>query len=195
MGFRISWVGFEDLDRRSCLNLIGMTDTGEPDEATEAPFSMATLPTGWTILFANDFDYASDKRLAQLSGRCRVVGCQVQETVMYCRAAGYNQGKLVWSATHDSSKGLLHLETVGTLPGQFAEIERQLRAEQEENGGEDADTDYIFDIPTATTAALTGYKHDVAIFDWGEPAFTVLAGFTEGNAGQPWWKSLLGLKS
>ena len=53
MGYRIAWVGFEGLDRASCLTLTAMHDTTRLDEANEAPFSLASLPTGWTSLFSN----------------------------------------------------------------------------------------------------------------------------------------------
>ncbi|UVC07287.1 hypothetical protein IHQ71_18975 [Rhizobium sp. TH2] len=172
-----------------------MIDTNQLDEACEAPFSMADLPTGWIVLFSNDFDYASDDRLARLSGRCRVVGCQVEETIMYCRTVGYGSGKLIWSAAHDSSEGLLHLKTSGALPKQFKEIERRLLEEQEQSGSESSDTDYVFDIPIETAAMLTGYRHDQWKFDWGEPAFTALAATISEEIKQPFWKKLLGVKS
>ena len=195
MGFRVSWIAFEGLGRQSCLDLVGMVDTGELDDACEAPFSMAVLPTGWGILFSNDFTYASDDRLSRFSGRCRIVGCQIEETIMYCRAAAYENGKLTWSAAHDSNEGLLHLETSGALPKEFEEIQRRLLEEQEQGGGESSDTDYVFDIPIESAAALTGYRHDKWKFDWGEPAFTALAGTITKKIKQPFWKKLLGTKS
>jgi len=54
-----------------------MTATNEVDEAQAEPFSLAELPINWIILFANDFEYVSDKRLAALSGGGTVIGCHI----------------------------------------------------------------------------------------------------------------------
>jgi hypothetical protein len=34
--------------------------------------------------------------------------------------------------------------------------------------------DYIFDIPVETAFQLTGYRHDLAKFAWGQSHFTAL---------------------
>jgi hypothetical protein len=72
VGFRISWIGFDGKGRTSALEMVGLRDTGEPDEANEAPFSGAEIPGGWFILFSHDFQFASRERLAQLSIDCRM---------------------------------------------------------------------------------------------------------------------------
>lgn len=172
MGYRISWIGFEGLDRAACLALIGMRDTARVDEANEAPFSMANLPTGWTILFSNDFDYASDHRLAVCSNACRVIGCRIDETIMYSSATAFENGHALWSVCHDSGEGLMHLQARGESPKEFADIREKLIAEQEADGGAEADTDYVFEIPVELAAVSTGYRHDRWKFEWGEPEFT-----------------------
>lgn len=192
MGFRISWVGFEGVDQAACLSFVGMTDTGHADEANEAPFSMATLPTGWTILFSNDFEFASEQKLAELSKCGRVVGCSIHEGIMYSSAASYLKGRRLWFVDHDSSQSIIDLTLDGTLPAEFDAIRARLVSEQEASGGEQSDTDYIFDIPVELAAHCTGYRHDRWQFDWGEPEFSQVVPVVRGNKG--WWRRLLGYK-
>jgi hypothetical protein len=59
------------------VEMLGLRDTGEPDEVNEAPFSGAEIPGGRFILFSHDFQFVSRERLAQLSIDCRIIACQV----------------------------------------------------------------------------------------------------------------------
>jgi hypothetical protein len=86
MGFSISWIGFKALNKTEAIRRAGFRDTGSQDEANEAPYSAAALPTGWTILFSNDFDYGSAEHLLGLSLGTMVVACQAEEHIMYSAA-------------------------------------------------------------------------------------------------------------
>lgn len=172
MGFKISWIAFHGTPKERLLADIGGIDTGKLDEASEAPFSGAELPTGWYVLFSNDFEFASAQRLAALSSATDVIGCQVHEGVMASVASAYRQGEALWSLRHYGDQEVTHLETTGSPPAQFAPIRDRLAAAQVED--KDGGVDYYFDIPLETAEALCGYKHDKWKFDWGEPKFTVV---------------------
>jgi hypothetical protein len=43
MGFRISWIGFQGAGKADVLAMFGGVDSGIPDEANEAPFSIAEI--------------------------------------------------------------------------------------------------------------------------------------------------------
>jgi hypothetical protein len=202
MGFSISWIGFKGLSEADVLLRTGFRDTGAADEVNEAPFSMAELPTGWTIVFANDFDYGSAEHLIELSKEATVVACQVEEHVMFSAAYCHSDGHEQWSVWHDCQRNIRDLSTRGVLPLEFAPIRDRLSARQDEGGGlwasrpdptdpmiamlkqvrpdlelgEDRwmPVDYIFDIPVELAAALTGYRHNQMSFDWGVPRFTAL---------------------
>ena len=169
MSFKVSWIGFDRKGKAEVLQSAGLHDTGEPDEANEAPFSGAEMPGGWFILFANDFDFVSRKRLAQLSADCRVVGCQVHEGVMVSAAYGYERGNRVWELVHDGQRSMDNLSVFGAPPPSFDEIRRRLTQQHEAEAG--GDVDYIFDIPVDVAAAVCNYRHD----RWGIAEFTRLA--------------------
>lgn len=175
MGFHICYICVKGLTKAQLLARIGMSATREEDEATEAPFSLAQGPKGWLILWANDFDYASEAVLRGLSAAATAVGCQVHEGIMVSVAREYRDAREVWTVMHDSSRGGLHLAVQGTPPPQFTAIrDRLLAAQAAEPKGEPLPVDSVFDIPVETARALTGYRYDESRFDWGEPKFYVL---------------------
>ena len=175
MGFSISWIGFKAEDKDEALRLLGLVDTGELDEANESPLSGAVLPTGWFIVFSNDFDFATPKRLAELSLGRQVIACQVEEHVMVSAAYCYDDGEAVWWASHVSDSGRYDLTAEGALPDGFAALKDRLFKEQEAEGGAEADVDFVFDVPVEQALAICGYRYDQCTYEWGEPAFTELA--------------------
>jgi hypothetical protein len=174
MGFSISWIGFKALNKTEAIRRAGFRDTGSQDEANEAPYSAAALPTGWTILFSNDFDYGSAEHLLVLSLGTMVVACQTEEHIMYGAAHCSLDGREVWSVWHDSERGIYDLSTRGALPAELESIRKRLTAKQKESGGAESIVDYIYDTPVEFLYAMTGYRHDRSTFDWGQPHFTAL---------------------
>lgn len=169
MGFSISWIGVQGLDRETILERLELIDTGEADKENQTRLSWAQLPDGWTIIFSNRTDYAEAK-LASLSMGGVAVGCEVNERVMYCSAWGYREGAEVWSISHDAENGIYDLAAGGDLPAAFPAIKARLVADQDREGGQEADADLIFEIVTETAKAVCGYKHD----ETTDAAFTAL---------------------
>ena len=174
MGFSISWLAFKALSEMEVLKRTGFRDTGVYDEANESPFSLAELPTGWTILFANDFDYGSAEHLIALSAGAMIVACQAEEHVMFSAAHCCAEGRESWSVWHDCERGRYDLSVRGALPAELEPIRKRLIAKQDESGGARSNVDYTFDIPVELACELTGYRHDFSKFDWGQPHFTRL---------------------
>jgi hypothetical protein len=175
MGFKVSWIAFHGTGRDAALEKLGFRDTGEPDEANEAPFSGAEIPNGWFVVFANDFDFISPKRLASLSRGCRLIACRVHEGVMFSGAFFYQDGERVSEISHDAQVGVYDLSVLGSPPKEFQSIRDSQMKQQDEEGGDEAEVDCIFEIPIETAAAICGYRHDRGRFDWGEPKFARLA--------------------
>ena len=174
MGFRVSWIAFHGIGKSRVLERVGLRDTGEADSVNESPLSGAEVPGGWFILFSNDVEFISPKRLASLSRDCRVVACQVHEGVMFSRAFFYERGVSSCEITHESENGIYDLAILGSPPPEFQSVRDRLMREQNQDGGEDAEVDHVFEIPVETAAAICGYRHDQGKFDWGEPQFSKL---------------------
>ena len=119
MGFSISWIAFQGIDKNEALRRLSLRDTGEPDEANESDFSGTDLSTGWYALFSNDFSFVELDRLKSLSDGCRLLACNVEEHVMASGAYFYEDGRKIWSVEHDAQVGILHLDVSGKPPAGF----------------------------------------------------------------------------
>jgi hypothetical protein len=172
VGFKISWIGFDGKGKTCALEMVGLKDTGEPDEFNETPFSGAEIPGGWFILFSNDFGFVSRERLGQLSIDCRIIACQVHEGIMFSAAYGYERGSRVWELAHFAQQGIDDLSVFGSPPPSFEPVRHRLTRRQEETAG--GGVDYIFDIPVETAAAICKYRYGRSKFEWGAPQFTRL---------------------
>src|ERR1700731_1747252 len=145
MGFKVSWIAFQGETKEQILEKLVVRDTGEADQANEAAFSGANIPTGWFILFSNDFGFVSPKRLASLSADCRLVACQVHEGVMVSRAFFYERGGKLWQVEHDSQRNARDLSVSGSPPPEFDAVCRRLTQQQDEEPEDESfDVDYIF---------------------------------------------------
>jgi hypothetical protein len=172
VGFKISWIGFDGRGKTSALEIVGLKDTGEPDEVNEAPFSGAEIPGGWFILFSNDFQFVSRERLAQLSIDCRIIACQVHEGIIFSAAYGYERRNRVWELAHNAQQSIDDLSISGSPPPSFESIRQRLTRRQEARAG--SGVDYIFDIPVEVATAICKYRYGRLKFEWGTPQFTRL---------------------
>ena len=82
---------------------------------------------------------------------------------MFSSAAGWRNGECQWSIVHDSSRGIFDLESSGQPPPGFETLKELKMAKQKEEGGAEADVDYIIEIPLEVARELTGFKHDEEI--------------------------------
>jgi hypothetical protein len=174
VGFRISWLGFSGKSRDDVLAALHLVDTGIAEEVPERPISVTGAQEGWTIVWFNRFDhpFAEDASLRLFSRGCTLVAVHVHEGIMFSCVELYRDGAPVWSVAHNAQEGMYDVQTEGTLPDEFADIRARLTGEQDREGGQEADVDYIFDIPVELARAVSGFRHDLLSFDWGEPRFT-----------------------
>jgi hypothetical protein len=166
MGFSASWLAVRGKPSTAVLSELGLRGTGEYDDVPDSPHLWGTsLPAGWYLVFANRSDYREDFPLDRLSSSAELVACFVEEHVMVCAASGWRDGKEVWSIYHESDQSLEHLETKGDLPPVFTSIRDRLAAQQAEEGGDEADVDYFFDVGVEVAETLTGFRHDEYVPD------------------------------
>jgi hypothetical protein len=173
MGFSLAWVAVRGLRREKVLEALGLRATGEHEELPESELVGAALPSGWYLVVADHFGILEDGELARaLSKKGETVACWVEEHVMFSMACGFEKGKERWRVSHDSSRGLEHLETSGSLPASFAPIrdEHLQKQRAHETGG----VDYLFDVPVELARSLTDYRHDHDIEGAGPEPFEIL---------------------
>lgn len=155
MGLSISWIAVSTKAKADILQSLSLVDT--------------------SFLKGFAHPYTRAPVLQRLSAGCSVLVCQVEEHVMVSAACMYQNGLKIWSATHDSARGISHLESEGVPPPLLDTIHAEMKASQAEEGGNDAEVDCIFDVPVGLAGAICGYRHDRVGLAPGEgPTFTAL---------------------
>jgi hypothetical protein len=160
MGFSLSWVAIDAAAEKTLFEHFGLEELEESADMPDFKLSGALLQ-GWYLMVADRTDALVDEQLLKsLSEHGRVIAAMVEEHVMFSSAEEWLNGERVWGAIHVSDAGLLHIGVEGDLPNSYATIHQNLFAQQEKDGGKDADVDHIIDIPLELAAELTGYRHD-----------------------------------
>ena len=101
---------------------------------------------------------------------------------MASSAEMWRAGKRQWWISHEGEDGPRGLGVDGQPPECLASIRREMEATQRAEGGDDADVDWIFEIPLRVAQALVGFKHDET---WGhlvDQEFAVLERSTPERA-------------
>ena len=113
---------------------------------------------------------------------------------MSSRAEAWFEGKRLWSVIHDPSQGPDDLFVEGDFPPELAAIGARLMALQADEGGEESDTDYVFDIASEISVALCGWRPDQDAGTWGEIEFTRVepTGGSDGPAKRSWLARIFG---
>lgn len=165
MGFSISWLAVKGKESEVVLRDLGLTPTGERDELpAESPIGGASLQGGWYVIVFDRYEHelVRDHILQRISEDCEVVAAGAEEHVMCCFAVAWQDGQRIWWSQHDAQKGLYNLEVEGSPPERFDSLRRQRREEQDAAGGDNADVDFIFDIPLEAAKTVCGFSHDEA---------------------------------
>jgi hypothetical protein len=158
MGFSISWAGVQTADRAAVLGVLGLVESGEPDEFFETAFSGAEFTGGWFVILSQNCDlFRRPDLLAALSGAGRVIAACAEEHVMFSSAEEWQGGARLWSAEHVGEHGKFDdLTTSGSPPPRLNEISAQMKKEQ----GSQTDVDMGFEVPLRTAQEIVGFKHD-----------------------------------
>lgn len=164
MGFRISLLAAR-VPKADLLRQLDLIDSDVIDDANEAAFSAADLSNGWSIVWADDAEWADTSRLSAITDMVPVVACMVDETIM-ASSIGVAGPDGHWSMTYGfEEEGVLD----GEAPATFTPlIEATKRLQAEEDG-----VDHLFDVPVRIAETLMGYRYDTFRYEWGEPQFTI----------------------
>lgn len=177
MGYAITWCALREEAADQLLSHLGLAPTGHTEEEPESRFSSVKLTTGWRLVWSSEYACPIlSKGIKTFAGEHEVVLCQVEEHVMASSAELWKGGKRTWWVSHRGENGPKGLETQGELPQCFASIRENMEAAQRAEGGDDADVDYIFEIPLKIAQALVGFKHDENYESVVAGKFAVLSG-------------------
>ncbi|HEY6095009.1 MAG TPA: hypothetical protein VIU93_08660 [Gallionellaceae bacterium] len=177
MGFSITWCAVHEKDAERLLQDLNLSPTGETEEFPESPVSMAKLDTGWRIVWCNKYDspIIGSKRLADISRERDVLFCLVEEHVMASSSEFWSGGNRKWWISHQGENGPKGLDVAGDVPECLPPIRMEMEEVQQAEGGENADVDYIFEIPLKVAKTLVGFKHDEDCPHVSKEQFVVLS--------------------
>jgi hypothetical protein len=72
----------------------------------------------------------------------------------------WSRGARKWWISHEGADGPKGLSSDGELPSSLPPIREEMEQLQASEGGDEADVDYIFEIPLRVAQAIVGFKHD-----------------------------------
>lgn len=177
MGYAITWCAVREEAADQLLSHLGLSATGETEEDPESRFATAKLATGWRLIWSNKYACPIlTKGLPAFPGDHEVVVCQIEEHVMASSAELWMRGSRKWWVSHEGEDWPKGLDIDGELPQCFASIREEMEDAQRAEGGDEADVDYIFEIPLKIAQALVGFKHDENYEQVVEARFMVLSG-------------------
>lgn len=162
MGFAITWCAVPEAEGDAFLNRLGLLDTGETEEIPESLIGVARLDSGWRLLWYNEYDcpFLGEDQRREHSKHHDLLYCLVEEHCVASSSELWSNGSRKWWISHEGIDGPKGLDFSGDPPANFPQIKSELEAEQEKEGGTEADVDYIFEIPLLVAKAMTGFKHD-----------------------------------
>jgi hypothetical protein len=194
MGFSITWCAVREADAQKLLNHFELSPTGEVEEFPESSISTAKLDTGWRIVWCNEYGspFFKHAELSSISSECDVLLCLVEEHVMASSSEFWSGGERRWWISQEGEDGPKGLSSDGELPDNFPTTKADMEKAQLAEGGDDAEVDYIFEIPLKVAQSLVGFKHDEDCPHLTEDKFIVLS---RAVSKKGWLSRLLGKRS
>jgi hypothetical protein len=162
MGWSCSWVAVKGAAADEVLATLDLVETGQEalPGSRSAPMCYAVRPDGWLVLFSEDFDWAERGKVLELSRFGMAVGCQFEDRVeMTSVATCAEAGVELWRVFHTNDP-LYRLDVSGEPPAAYAGIRDAHIREQDEDGGEDSNADFIHDVPLELAKSACGYRAD-----------------------------------
>ncbi len=162
MGFSIGWLATRGCDPQEVYAALGVKATGVRQAALSARAMGGPVAGGWhLVVMDHRHDLVEDSIMRELSRSGEAVASSIEEHVMCSISTSWKGGQRQWAVVHDSEKGRQYLEVQGDVPKSFAALRAGKEEEQRLAGGDEADVDYIFDIPLDLAQELAGFRHDV----------------------------------
>jgi hypothetical protein len=162
MGYSLSWAALKGGSLQTACAALGLRATGKREEIAKSQIVGAQLPTGWYVVVFSRTEI-KDKTLEKLSQAGEVVGCFVEDHVMFSSASAWKNGQKLWHVAHSGEEDkVLHLETNGDLPAEFESIRKSVLAKQAQEAAENDEfkVDHVYELPAELAKKITGFRHD-----------------------------------
>lgn len=194
MGFSIAWCAVREENAPQFLEQLGLVSTSQTEEVPESLISTARLQSGWRVLWYNKYDcpFFRTEDLSRISKDQDILLCLVEEHVMASSAEYWSRGERVWWVSHEGDSGPKGLSFEGHLPECFASVKKDMEEAQRAEGGDEADVDYIFEIPLKIAQSLAGFKHDEECPHLNEEQFVVLTSKSRDESKKGFFSKLFG---
>ncbi|HEY8615132.1 hypothetical protein [Phenylobacterium sp.] len=177
MGLSIAWIAVKGVTPETVMETLGVerSSAGRRQQA-----QVGELAGGWTLYVDPHFERGFREPLDRLAALgAALVACRQEEHVMYAEARGYEGGRELWRVVRDSEQEpYMHLAVTGEPPPQFASMRAKAFAEQEGEGGEDADVDLLYEVPLDLARSICGFKTDE---DWPDLSPVSAVGSAKGG--------------
>jgi hypothetical protein len=105
--------------------------------------------------------------------------CQLH--VMASSSEQWSRGARKWWLSHEGENGPKGFSGGGELPEVFLAIRTEMLEAQRNAGGDQADVDYLFDIPLKVAESIVGFKHDEDSTHLIDGSFVVLSATREAS--------------
>jgi hypothetical protein len=215
VGFNMSWIFVDQIDLNELYAALDVKSTGEAADPSDlgtkrVPLAGLRPKDGWCAIFGHysfvlDITIGTDPpRLTRLPAKSRAVSCVVLEHANISYASLWQDGRQIWEVRRQPSRAQPeHLEFWGDLPPAFigiwdATLQKQRESDARRKPGEWG-VDYLFDVPVAAAAEITGFRHTRA---GGEDAYREVTTLEpiNGNSLQrlsnppKWWQTVGSIK-
>ena len=122
----------------------------------------AASDAGWYLIVADKWDHRliQEPVLTKLSAGCEVLTCSVDEGNLSSRAAGWRDGRRVWSVSYEGEDMPGEVLAQGDLPLTFELISRDLTNKSKAPDAGDLQLDPLFEIPIELVHNAVGYRPD-----------------------------------
>ena len=122
----------------------------------------AASDAGWYLIVAARWDhrFIQEPVLTKLSAGCEVLTCTVDEGNLSSRAAGWRDGRRVWSVSYEGEDVPGEVLAQGDLPLPFELINRDFTAKSKAPDAGDLLLDPLFEIPIELVHNAVGYRPD-----------------------------------
>ena len=119
----------------------------------------AASDAGWYLIVAAGWDHRliQEPVLTKLSAGCEVLTCSVDEGNLSSRAAGWRDGRRVWSVSYEGEDMPGEVLAQGDLPLPFELISRDLTNKSKAPDAGDLLLDPLFEIPIELVRNAVGY--------------------------------------